>query len=221
MKKYIFLFFVLVCFPLFAEINDQIKLLKDEDAALVKTRIAELESNFKVKIILVTSKDEIDTKKMVRSNKQTIIIRIIKPDNAKKMRVGVDFTKDINIFLYKDEISRLLDEGQTLVDDKQYVDLILELTGNLAEIVNMINEDEKASKKEGFINKVKIFLVIMVILLFVFVVTMIINKIRNISICKHCDIEMDLIEEIEEGNKSIKIYKCHVCGHSVRVSKRY
>lgn len=217
---YILLFFIATIVS-FAQVNDEIKLLKDEDKTILQERIQSLEKKFGIEFRIVITAQEVAPEKLLKQATKSIILNLVKDTENKKLRVKLFITKDIDVGGYKEEIDALLQKSSNLVDNGYYVDLIYEITGNVAEIINLIKTQEKEAGTEN-IRRISIVAIasIFSILGIVGILVFIKRQLRR-NVCRYCDIEMDLVDEFKENGKDVRLYSCHVCGHSKKISFRH
>lgn len=222
MRRILTIFFLMILGVIsFGEVYDEAKLLKEEEKGAIEVKLKELEDNFNVKFKIVVSDGETNIKQYSEKLSKGVIIHLERDKQEGKLRLKLLFTKDIDINTYKEEMQRILDDSQPLVDSGKFVDLIYELTGSIAEIINLVNADERAAFRKNMAVAAGV-VIFFVIIGGISVVLIIKRAARNKkNLCRFCDIEMDLVDEYKEENKVIRLYNCHVCGHSKKISFRH
>lgn len=216
----IILFFILFTVLAYGEIYDEIKLLKDDEKAAMNSKLQEIESNFGIKFKVVISENQINVKQYSENLSKGVIVHLLR-EKKQKLLLRLYFTKDIDINTYKEEMQKILDDSQTLVDAGKYIDLIYEITGSITEVIILISAEEKAEFKRNIIITAVVIAVFVIIgLAAVFMIIMRAKRNKR-NLCRFCDIEMDLVDEYKEENKVVRLYNCHVCGHSKKISFRH
>lgn len=219
MKKIIM---ILIMFILsisgFANIEDRIKFLKQDELEVMQKRVAALKKDYEIDFKIIISEKEEIIENNLNNAVKSVIINIVKIDQN-KYKIKLQFSHDIDVVAYKNEINEMLDKIESLLKDDYYLDLIYELTGNIAELIN-VSEFEKQQAVGGTVYKKlkKVFLIIFILSFIMTTVLYILKYVGKKSRkCKHCNIDMALTHEYEEGNKVIRVYTCSMCGYSKRI----
>lgn len=205
-------------------IKDEINLLSIKDKESLEKRLKIIEENQGVRYLIFITEEPYEFEKVQNDLKDILIINIYKKDHY-TLTVKLKFAENIDISTYKNEIENLLERVNILVGNEYYIDLIYELTGNINDIITLIKREESEIKKAEFNRKIK--LTSFVLFLFFSLLTiflMLIRKhiLRRLKKCKYCSIEMELCENEIEGKKSVKTYKCKICGYTRKItSSRY
>ncbi|MGM0507949.1 MAG: hypothetical protein ACQERZ_02115 [Fusobacteriota bacterium] len=211
LKKCLILFLCLSSF-LFGNIIDGADLLKEENKKNLEKRLSFLEESRDLKFIIETQKNEKDFSEF-NDAKKTVKINILKGE--KKVNIRLFFSKDALKLGYSDEIDGLLERVDPLIKSGNYIDLIYEITGEIADINQVSNEQIETESEESSSQKGnKLWVIILGIILFLIILKILKNK-NKITRCDECNLKMTLIAEYEEGNKKYKDYKCTVCGKEI------
>ncbi len=225
MKKFLILIFFTVIFSNFlkAEIIDSVNFFEEKDRNILEERLKTIENNYKVNFqIIIKEKDADITENSLNNGKKNVII-ILEKEEEKRLSVKLKFSKEIDIIGYGDEIDDILNKLETLVEKKDYLDFIYELTGNVSDIINTMDIEKNRIDRDEKFNKIRyMLLTVFISLFFVLFVLVIFLRLRKIinkknKICKNCKIEMQLVDEIEEDEQIIKLYNCRICGYAKRI----
>ncbi|OQY10181.1 MAG: hypothetical protein B6I28_01415 [Fusobacteriia bacterium 4572_132] len=209
-KKVMILFFMSSVFIL-GEVVDEINFLKKDDVIILEKRLEDLKKNYDIDYKIVVSEEE---KNNLRNSERNVIINLIK-GKENKLKLRLKFSKDINILGYRDEVESLLTKIDFLVEEKNYLDLLYEITGGITDIISISEiTEEKVEKKN------KLVIIFPIVILISLILMILINRKRRNGIskkemCEYCKIEMQLIENYRESkHKSYKVYLCKVCGRT-------
>ncbi|BDU49739.1 hypothetical protein [Haliovirga abyssi] len=211
--KIIILYFVIIN-SIFANVTDELGVFNQEEKNNLEKKIKNVEKEYKISYYIYILNKDSEVEKTLVDLKRSVIIKIVK-----KYKVKLYFTKDISIEGYSDEIDNLLNKTTDLIAGKDYLDYIYEVIGDTKDIINIIDVGEKTDSKQLINNTMKnIFIGILVFLIIIVLIFRYIKKYKeNMKICKHCNLEMDLIDKYYEKNKEIKLYSCKICGYSKKI----
>ncbi len=205
-------------------IKDKIDLLRKEDLENLEKRLIMLKESYGINYRVIISEEAYNFQDISRKIKKTVLINVVKKDYY-SLAVRLKFSEDIDIEGYKEEINHLLERVNLLVGNEYYLDLIYELTGNINDIISLIEREKIEIRRTEFNRKIKL-LSFMSFLIFAGLTTFLIfvkRKIKkNLKKCKRCGIEMELKDRVLEENKYIKTYQCSICGYIRKItSSRY
>ena len=202
----------------FADIEDKINLLKPDELAVMQKRVAAFKKDYEIDFKIIISDKEENIENNLNNAIKSVIINIVKL-SPNRYKIKLQFSNDVDVIAYRDNINDMLDKIESLLKDDYYLDLIYELTGNIVEIIN-VSEFEKQQAVGGTVYKKlkKIFLSLFIIS-FIITITLYVLKYvgKKSRKCKNCNIEMKVTHEYEEGNKKIRVYSCDICGYSKRI----
>jgi len=146
MKKISILFLmVYMCILSFAEVNDSIGVLTKEEKGKLETRVEEVSKSTGINF-LVNYSEEGKTPQLKEVEK-SVIIDLVKID-SKTLKVKVNFTQDIEIEEYTDEIEKTLGNLEEFLNDGKTFEYSVELLGNLEGLILKEKESEEVEKKE-------------------------------------------------------------------------
>lgn len=220
--KRVIVFFILIFSNMYSyQVLDGLDLLTKEEKEILEKRVEKIHADYGLNFdILIFDEEHEEIQNNLNNLKKSVIIKLEKLKENNKMRVKLEISRDIELNSYEDDIKDLLDNLETLVSTKHYMDTIYELTGNIADIITLIELEKKEVHKEK-INKNFKFIIFIVLGGIVFIGGMfyIIILIKEKShLCKECNVEMDLIENQEMERKIIKVYTCKICGYTRKIT---
>lgn len=202
----------------FADIEDRIKFLKHDELEVMQKRVAALKKDHEIDFKIIISEKEEIIENNLNNAVKSVIINIVKSEQD-KFKIKLQFSQDIDVVAYKTDINEMLDKVESLLKDDYYLDLIYELTGNIADLIN-VSEFEKKQAVGGTVYK-KLKGIFLAIFILSFIITIILYILKYVGKksrkCKNCNIDMVITHEYDEGNKKIRVYTCNVCGYSKRI----
>lgn len=213
-----FLVMLILSVGVFANIEDRIKFLKPDELEVMQKRVAAFKKDYGIDFKIIISEKEENMENNLNNAIKSVIINIVKLDEN-KYKIKLEFSHDIDVVAYKAEITEMLNKVESLLKDDYYLDLIYELTGNIADVIN-VSEFEKKQATGGTVYKrlknvfLTLFIISFSITILLYIFKYIGKKSRK---CKHCNIEMPLTQEYEEDNKIVKVYTCNMCGYSKKI----
>lgn len=138
MKKiYTVIIFLLCSLFSFANLNDNLNLLKEEDRKIVEEKIKEIADRKGISIFVNTL--SIEEGFAISDPEHAVIFNLKKADKLKKFEVEVSFSKDIDIDDYKDEINEILISTEEVLKQGEYTKYII---GTLDGIGLMLDDIE-------------------------------------------------------------------------------
>jgi hypothetical protein len=202
----------------FAYIEDKIKFLKQDELEVMQKRVSALKRDYEIDFKIIISEKEEIIEKNLNNTLKSVIINIVKKEQN-KFKIKLQFSQDIDVVAYKTDINEMLDKVESLLKDDYYLDLIYELTGNIADLINVSEFEKKQAIGGTLYKKLKGVFLSLFILSFTITITLYILKYvgKKSRKCKHCNIDMAVTHEYEEGNKKIRVYTCTMCGYSKRI----
>lgn len=220
MKKLFVLFVLLNTILYSSQIVDQIDFLKKTDKEILEKRIENIEKDYGLSFEILIFEEGNEPENNLNKLKKSVIINLEKLKETQKIKIRLDITKDIEMSSYEEDVKDLLDNVEVLANNENYLDMFYELTGNISDIISLIEIEKKELYKEK-INKNFKSIIVLVILAIIFIILalyfFIISKERS-HICKNCGVEMDLIDKVEENKSLIKIYNCKICGYTRKIT---
>ncbi len=221
MKRIVVMLFFICTTFIFGAIEDKIKLLTPDDMEILTKRVELLKKDYGVNFDIVISNSEENLEKNLNNKTKNVIINLIKPDDGSKIKLKLKFSEDIDVVGYREDIDEMLVKIESLITDKNYLDMLYELTGNIAVDVINLSEYEKKQAMEGNVYKSLsgIFFILAIITgIFTLFLYWARYMARRVHKCKTCGIDMVLTDTTEEGNKKIKEYTCKICGNKKKVT---
>lgn len=124
MKKiYTVIIFLLYSLFSFANFNDNLNLLKEEDKKLVEEKIKEISDKKGIAIFVNTL--SLEEGFAISDPEHAVIFNLKKADNAKKFEVEISFSKDIDMDDYKDEVNEVLASTEEVLKQGEYAKYII------------------------------------------------------------------------------------------------
>lgn len=222
--KRLFFIYLLVVFTSFANIVDNVDLFGKDDEILLAGRIAQLKEMYDLDFMIYTnSHKDYSLKNILKERKKTVVIAITQ-DEDNVVNVQLSVSEDIDMTSYGEEISKVLDNLDVLMKNEEYSDYTLELLANVGEVVNLVNMEkadniklEKESAKTIFSSMFKILLIFVCLSCIYYFYRFFLAR-KHLTTCSICGKNMVIDEEIEKGDKIMKIYKCSSCGKIKRIN---
>lgn len=138
MKKiYAVIIFLLCSLFSFANFNDNLNLLKEEDRKIVEEKIKEIANKKGISIFVNTL--SIEEGFAISDPEHAVIFNLKKADDLKKFEVEVSFSKDIDMDDHKDEVNEILSSTEEVLKQGEYVKYII---GTLDGIGAMLDDIE-------------------------------------------------------------------------------
>lgn len=138
MKKiYTVIIFLLCSLFSFANFNDNLNLLKEEDRKIVEEKIKEIADRKGISIFVNTL--SIEEGFAISDPEHAVIFNLKKADKLKKFEVEVSFSKDIDMDDYKDEVNDILTSTEEVLKQGEYTKYII---GTLDSIGAMLDDIE-------------------------------------------------------------------------------
>lgn len=163
MKRLILFLIFSISVVSFSDVNDKIGFLKDDEKTQVEAKVEEASEstglNFHVNYV---GSDETT---QLKEEEKSVIINLVKAD-GNTLKVRVNFTQDIQIEEYKEEIEGTLDNLEDFIEKGQNLQYSLELIGNVEEVIKKsqsLQKTETEEFKEKGNNKSKFFILILLI----------------------------------------------------------
>ncbi|MBQ3437351.1 MAG: hypothetical protein IJG31_02415 [Fusobacterium sp.] len=119
MKKiHILLFFLINSVFSFANLTDNLNLLKEEDKKIVEERMKQLAEEKNLTVFVNTLPSDEGFK--ISDPEHAMILNLKKIENTKKYEVELSFSKDIDIEDYRDEIEEALNSTEEILKQEEY-----------------------------------------------------------------------------------------------------
>lgn len=119
MKKICVLFFLIVnSIFSFANLTDNLNILKEEEKKIVEERIKQFSDEKKIAIFVNTL--PIDEGFQISDPEHAMILNLKKVEDSKKYEVELSFSKDIDIEDYRDEIEEVLNSTEAILKQEEY-----------------------------------------------------------------------------------------------------
>lgn len=136
MKKIIitFLFLISSVFS-FATINDNLKLLKDEEKTEINEKIEEIKKEKDLTIFVNTLSTDVG---FAISDPERALILNIKKGEKETYKVEVSFSKDIDVDDYQNDINRTLNDSAPLLERKEYGKYILTVLDGTSSVLQEV-----------------------------------------------------------------------------------
>ncbi len=167
MKKiYTTIIFLLFSIFSFANFNDNLNLLKEEDKKIVEEKIKQLSSEKNITVFVNTL--PIDEGFAISDPEHAMIFNLKKVDNSKKFEVELSLSKDIDIEDYKNDIDEVLASTEEILkqgDYKKYIIATLDGVGTVLNNVEIEPLNQMTMTKEQEESGNNIFIVLAVGLL--------------------------------------------------------
>lgn len=137
MKKIIFTFlFLLLSIFSFANINDSINLLKDEEKSEISEKIKEIQNEKDLTIFVNTLAEG---EGFAISDPERALILNIKKGDKEVYKVELSFSKDIDVDDYQNDINTTLNESAELLERKEYGKYILTVLDGIGSVLQELN----------------------------------------------------------------------------------
>lgn len=218
MLKKIFLLFLFLSLNVFSmEINDKASILKEDEYNEIKSRFEIIEKNFNVKFNLNILEEENLEKNP--EEQRTINLNIIKINS--ELKISIRFSEDMDMSSYAEDINSMLRGISKPVQRGYYYDIIYEISGNISDMLNLIDLEKKQEikKKRKLMFKSIILVLIIIFNVFLFLIYLIYFYKKKIKKCRNCNIDMMLVNKSIKDNKEILTYKCSICGYTKKLIK--
>lgn len=167
MKKiYTTIIFLLFSIFSFANFNDNLNLLKEEERKIVEEKIKQLSSEKNITVFVNTL--PIDEGFAISDPEHAMIFNLKKVDNSKKFEVELSLSKDIDIEDYKNDIDEVLASTEEILkqgDYKKYIIATLDGVGTVLNNVEIEPLNQMTMTKEQEESGNNIFIVLAVGLL--------------------------------------------------------
>lgn len=137
MKKiYTIIVFLLLSVFSFANFNDNLNLLKEEDQKLVEEKITELGDNKNITVFVNTL--SADEGFAISDPEHAVILNLKKMENSKKFSVELSFSKDIEIDDYKDDINEVLANTEEILKQGEYTKYLLATLDGIGTVLDNV-----------------------------------------------------------------------------------
>ena len=159
MKRIIIMFlFLLSSIFSFANVNDNLNILKDEEETEIKEKIEEIQNEKGLTIFVNTlAQDE----GFAISDPERAMILNLKKGEKETYKVELSFSKDIDVDDYQDDINTTLNDSGELLERKEYGKYILTVldgAGSVLQEVNIEALNQMTMTKEQENNSVPIMI---------------------------------------------------------------
>ena len=146
MKRIAVLFLIIYISILsFAEVNDKVGVLTEEERGKLQTRLEEVSKTTGVNFYINYSKE--GETPQLKEVEKSVIIDLIKVDSS-NLKVKVNFTQDIEVEEYREEVEGTLENLEEFLNEGKNLEYSIELLGSLEELILKEKETEKIEKKE-------------------------------------------------------------------------
>ena len=146
MKKITVLFLIIYMSILsFAKVDDRVGVLTEEEREKLQTRVEEVSKSTGVDFYINYSKE--GSTPQLKEVEKSVIIDLVKVDNS-NLKVKVNFTQDMEVEEYRDEVEGTLDNLEEFLKEGKNLEYSMELLGSLEELILKEKEVEKIEKKE-------------------------------------------------------------------------
>lgn len=167
MKRITFLFFMLVNLLSFAQINDSLNLLKEEDKKIIAQKIKEIESKKNLHTYVNTM--QIGEGFKVSDPERTVILNIKKEPNIEKYEVELSFSKDMEIEEKTEELDAIIDACEEVLEQKEFHKYVIAVLDGVSLTIEDVNITEsgvyKLSQEDATTNNERILQAIVLIIL--------------------------------------------------------
>lgn len=137
MKKiYTIIVFLLLSVFSFANFNDNLNLLKEEDQKLVEEKITELGDNKNITVFVNTL--SVDEGFAISDPEHAVILNLKKMENSKKFSVELSFSKDIEIDDYKNDINEVLANTEEILKQGEYTKYLLATLDGIGTVLDNV-----------------------------------------------------------------------------------
>lgn len=137
MKKiYATMLFLLISVFSFANFNDNLNLLKEEERKLVEEKITELSDKKNITIFVNTLSS--DEGFAISDPEHAVIFNLKKAENTKKFNIELSFSKDIDVDDYKADIDEVLAGNEEILKQEQYVKYIIATLDGIGTVLDNI-----------------------------------------------------------------------------------
>lgn len=137
MKKiYTIIVFLLLSVFSFANFNDNLNLLKEEDQKLVEEKITELGDNKNITVFVNTL--SADEGFAISDPEHAVILNLKKIENSKKFSVELSFSKDIDIDDYREDIDEVLASTEEILKQGEYTKYLIATLDGVGTVLDNI-----------------------------------------------------------------------------------
>lgn len=146
MKKFLTIIgMVAIISSSYAGVNDTLKLFSDEEKSTVQQKISELEEKRKLHIHVNTLPTEEGFS--VEDPEKVIILNIKKDENGKG-KIELNFSRDIDVEEYQEDINLILSEAESSLINGKMGEYSLEVLDGIDSILDNINIEEPITVQE-------------------------------------------------------------------------
>lgn len=137
MKKIIitFLFLISSIFS-FANINDNLNVLTDEEKSEINEKIKEIKKEKDLTVFVNTLSMDVG---FAVSDPERALILNVKKGDKETYKVEVSFSKDIDVDDYQDDINATLNDSSELLERKEYGKYILTVLDGVGSVLQEVN----------------------------------------------------------------------------------
>lgn len=168
MKKiYAVIIFLLCSLFSFANFNDNLNLLKEEDRKLVEEKIKEISDKKGISIFVNTL--SLEEGFAISDPEHAVIFNLKKADNMKKFEVEVSFSKDIDMDDHNDEVNEILASTEEVLKQGEYTKYIIGTLDGIGTVLDdieieplnqmtMTKEQEESGNNNFIVLSIAIFI---------------------------------------------------------------
>lgn len=166
-KIYTTIIFIVFSVLSFANFNDNLNLLKEEDKKIVEEKIKEISSEKGITIFVNTL--SIDEGFAISDPEHAMILNLKKADGVKKFEVELSFSKDIDMDDYKDEMDEALTSMEEILKQGEYTKYFIGVLDGVGTVlrdieIEPLNQMTMTKEQEEKGNNIYILLLIGVII---------------------------------------------------------
>lgn len=149
MKKILIaLYFTLIFGFSYGQVNDYQKIFTPEGIKKIDEKINEIEEQRKIKIFVNSYKDG---EKLSLAQPEKIIILALNKTDDGAMELELDFTRDIYVEEYSEDIDMAIENSESLLEAGEYTEYILSILDEVDKILYNVELDSDVNEiKESF-----------------------------------------------------------------------
>lgn len=139
-KTFITAFFFMLSSFLFANFNDNLNILKEEDKQNINEKIDALAKEKNINVFVNTL--AMGEGFAISDPELAVILNLKKVENSKKFEVELSFSKDIDIEEHKDEVEEVLASTEELLKQEEYAKYIIATLDGIRNILQDVEIEQ-------------------------------------------------------------------------------